>query len=53
MVEPYLDLIQIGNVELNLDEQTRISLASTLLDQTVPNWWFMKVAKNQVPATFE
>lgn len=52
-VQQYFHLLQVVTPELNLNDQTKIAFASTLLRGTSSNWWFMKVQSGQAPNTFD
>lgn len=51
-VSQYLNLVQVGNPDAALDDQTRISFASTFFKGTAASWWFVKVQSQTVPATW-
>lgn len=51
-VEVYFGLLQISNPNLQLNDQTKMNFASTLLTGNASNWWYMKVMSQAVPATW-
>ena len=51
-VKQYLALVQVGNA-LNLDDQTKISFATTFLSGTAATWWYTLVASNNIPTTWQ
>lgn len=51
-MEVYFDLLMIGNPQLQLNEQTKMNFASTLLTGTASNWWYMKVMSQAIPQTW-
>lgn len=48
-VEMYLNLLQVTNPQIILDENTRVSFASTLMKGTAAQWWYMLVQSGQAP----
>ena len=51
-LDVYFRLLQVTNAQLLLDEQTKISFASTLLTGNASNWWYMKVMSQAIPQTW-
>lgn len=52
-LEQYLTLVQMQNTELVLNDGAKIMYATTLFTSTAASWWFMKVAANAVPDSFQ
>ena len=51
-VRQYIALVQVGN-PLQLDDQTKISLAATYFSGNAATWWYTVIASNQTPETWE
>lgn len=52
-VEMYLNLLQVTNPQIVLDQNTRVSFASTLMKCTAVQWWYMLVQSGQAPGNWE
>lgn len=52
-MEVYFDLLLIGNPQIQLNEQTKMSFASTLLTRTASNRWHIKVMSQAVPQSLD
>ncbi len=52
-VKQYIALVQAGTNAPQIDEDTKISFASSFLTGTAANWWYTVVAGNRTPATWE
>ena len=52
-MEVYFDLLMIANPQLQLNDQTKMNFASTLLTGTASNWWYMKVMSQAIPQNWE
>lgn len=52
-VEMYLNVVQMNNPQQIIDENTKVSVASTFLSGHAAQWWFMIVQSGQVPAHWE
>ena len=48
-VDMYLNLLQLNNPDVPLDQNTRVSFASTLLKGNAANWWYMLVQSGKAP----
>jgi len=51
-IEQYLSLLMITNPNMQLDESTRITYASTFFTSTAAVWWYTLVQVGQVPTTW-
>lgn len=51
-VKQYITLAQVGSTT-NIDDSTKISLASTFLSGTAATWWYTIIASNQAPTTWK
>ncbi len=52
-VDTYLNLLSIGNPQLNLTEEIKVQFATTLLKNNAANWYYMQVQAGNIPATWE
>jgi hypothetical protein len=52
-VEQYLSLVQVGSPETPINDETKISYASSLFTQTAATWWYMLVQAGSVPGNWE
>lgn len=52
-VNEYLLLVQIGNQQQELPDNVKISYAASFFTDTAASWWYIKVASNQVPETYQ
>jgi len=52
-VEMYLNLQQLNNSEMPIEENTKVSFASTLLKGNAANWWYMLVQSGQAPGQWD
>ena len=52
-VDMYLNLLQLNNPEAPIDQNTRVSFASTLLKGYAANWWYMLVQSGQAPSQWD
>lgn len=50
-LDVYFGLFQVANAQLQLDDQKKISFASTLLSGNASNWWYMQVMSQAIPQT--
>jgi hypothetical protein len=49
----YLNLLQVTNPQIVLDQNTRVSFASTLLKGNAAQWWYMLVQSGQAPVAWD
>jgi Retrotransposon gag protein len=52
-VEQYLALVQVGSPETPINDETKMSYASSLFTQTAATWWYMLVQAGSVPGNWE
>lgn len=52
-INVYFDLIQVANPNLQLNDQTKISFASTLMKGNAANWWYMKIQFSDIPQSWQ
>ena len=52
-VELYLNLVQLNNPELNVDDNMKISFASSLLKKNAASWWYMKYQAGVAPGQWD
>ena len=52
-VQMYLHVSQMNNPQQAIDENMKVTVASTLLKGTAANWWFMMVQSVQAPGTWD